>query len=351
MEEKILPDFDFVDEEIEITKQEPDLAEGDNSSDQNSIEDSEQVETTSTSTSEDNSTSSDDTDGEATGLYKFYKDKGFIQNEYEDFDGSYDKLAEILENENNYKLQQTQQAILQAIVNSPNPVTSKILSYVVNKGNDLKPEEFEQFLETAKSVSNDLTEESFNDEKVAEDYLINQLKAQGDDEETIEEIIDLYKDKGQLKKKALTAFKKDNEVKAKLLDKQVKSAEAEKQEQEKNLQEFQKTFVGSIQETGWNKQRQQAVYDELAQGKFKNKVETIYNYPKGLVQLLDFMTYFDESTGTFNLDNYKQAVASKDIKNTKDNLRDYFRGAGKLSGSDKNFGNKIEDLSNIEFAD
>jgi hypothetical protein len=360
MEDLVLPDFDFIDDEIkgdETTneKKEDILGKPSASEFQNQFSDEEPDDEPDFQEEDEEpkqtTKRSEPADGEASGLYQFYRDKGFIANEYEDFDGSYDQLAQILEHENATKLQQSQEAILQAIVNSPNPVTSKVLEYVVTKGNDLTPDEFRKIIDRAEAANVDLTEESFNDESVAEDYLTKQLMEQGDDEETIEEIIELYKDKGTLKKKALAAFKKDLSLKTKDLEKEVNKVKEERAQAERNIEEFQKGFVEAINETGWMDKRKQIVYNELAQGGFKNKIESIYNHPRGLVQLLDFMSYFNPEDGTFNLDNYKKSSVSDGVKETKENLMNYFRGTGNLSGSDKGFGTKVKSLNDIEFAD
>lgn len=349
MDDNILPDFDFTDEEITVeapaSEETSPVQEDDSPSSQNEDSDNSQPE------QEQSTESYEAPDGEATGLYQFYRDKGFISADYEDFDGSYDSLAEIIEYENNQKTQETQEAVVKAIVESPNPVTSKILEYVVTKGNNLQPEDLRRIIDQAEVINTELTEDSFDNEDVAEQYLMQHLSEQGDDEETIEDILELYRDKGTLKRKALTAFKKDNDGKLKSLTNEIETAKYEQEQERENLERFQDNFIQAIESTSWKNTRKQTIYNELAQGNFKDKIENIYNYPKGLVQLLDFMSYFNPESGLFELDNYKKASFSDGVKETKQNLMNYFRGNGNLSGSDRGFSTKIKSLNDIEFAD
>jgi len=355
MDDNILPDFDFTDEEI--TVEAPPSEDNFNSKESSTPDNSNDTLDNDVSTDVDNDDDFNQSDsysapeGEATGLYQFYRDKGFISADYEDFDGSYDSLAEILEEENNQKTQMTQESIIKAIVESPNPVTSKILEYVVTKGNNLQPEDLKRLIDQAEVINTELTEDSFDNEDVAEQYLMQHLSEQGDDEETIEDILELYRDKGTLKRKALVAFKKDNEGKLKSLNNEIETAKYEQEQERENLERFQDNFIQAIESTNWKNTRKQTIYNELAQGGFKDKIENIYNHPRGLVQLLDFMSYFNPENGVFELDNYKKASFSDGVKETKQNLMNYFRGNGNLSGSDRGFNTRIKSLNDIEFAD
>ncbi len=126
--------------------------------------------------SEDESSDNVDTDDNAVAAFNYYKDNNFLTIDHE-FDGTFDSLKEALD-------KQAQVSLVSAIQNFP-PFLQPIIEYATLK-DDVTPEEVANFLMQYQPPS--FTEQDLqNDNDLAENYLTNSLKAEGLDDEEIED--------------------------------------------------------------------------------------------------------------------------------------------------------------------
>lgn len=160
-------------------------------------------------------------------LLNSMKERGLIDFELEDGEELDEEMAEELLEES---YDSTIDSRIQEIFNDLPPVVKSLNNYVKNGG------DINDFLATlAKQQSTGISEDmDLNEESNQEAVVRQMLKADGEDDDTIESQIEYYKDSGKLKKFAEKKFEKWNASREEELK------ELEKQTQQKKIQEKEK---------------------------------------------------------------------------------------------------------------
>jgi len=177
--------------------------------------------------SEDELSDNVDTDDNAVAAFNYYKDNNFITIDHE-FDGTFDSLKEALD-------KQAQVSLIGAIQNFP-PFLQPIIEYATLK-DDITPEEVANFLMQYQPPS--FTEQDLqNDNDLAENYLTNSLKAEGLEDDEIEDRIDYLKDRNQLAKESIRQFKKDEQVRQQEMNSQLEYVRQQEQVEQLKQERF-----------------------------------------------------------------------------------------------------------------
>ena len=285
--------------------------------------------------SEDELSDNVDTDENAVAAFNYYKDNNFITIDHE-FDGTFDSLKEALD-------KQAQVSLVSAIQNFP-PFLQPIIEYATLK-DDVTPEEVANFLMQYQPPS--FTEQDLqNDNDLAENYLTNSLKAEGLDDEEIEDRIDYLKDRNQLAKESIRQFRKDEQVRQQEMNSQLEQVRQQEQIEQQQQEVFVQNFGQVLNSTNWRDDHKQVIAHEFTSGNFKTRMEHLFENPKALVKLVDFLANYDGED--INLDRYKKSAFSPSVKGVKDTVEKYWSSSSLANNKSLRGGNPKVDLSELE---
>jgi len=285
--------------------------------------------------SEDESSDNVDTDDNAVAAFNYYKDNNFLTIDHE-FDGTFDSLKEALD-------KQAQVSLVSAIQNFP-PFLQPIIEYATLK-DDVTPEEVANFLMQYQPPS--FTEQDLqNDNDLAENYLTNSLKAEGLDDEEIEDRIDYLKDRNQLAKESIRQFRKDEQVRQQEMNGQLEQVRQQEQVEQQQQEVFVQNFGQVLNNTNWRDDHKQVIAHEFTSGNFKTRMEHLFENPKALVKLVDFLANYDGED--INLDKYKKSAFSPSVKGVKDTVEKYWSSSSLANNKSARGGNPKVDLSELE---
>ena len=276
-----------------------------------------------------------DTDENAVAAFNYYKDNNFITIDHE-FDGTFDSLKEALD-------KQAQVSLVSAIQNFP-PFLQPIIEYATLK-DDVTPEEVANFLMQYQPPS--FTEQDLqSDNDLAENYLTNSLKAEGLDDEEIEDRIDYLKDRNQLAKESIRQFRKDEQVRQQEMNSQLEQIRQQEQIEQQQQEVFVQNFGQVLNSTNWRDDHKQVIAHEFTSGNFKTRMEHVFENPKALVKLVDFLANYDGED--INLDRYKKSAFSPSVKGVKDTVEKYWSSSSLANNKSSRGGNPKVDLSELE---
>ena len=285
--------------------------------------------------SEDESLDNVDSDENAVAAYNYYKDNNFITIDHE-FDGTFNSLKEALD-------KQAQVSLVSAIQNFP-PFLQPIIEYATLK-DDVTPEEVASFLMQYQPPS--FTEQDLqNDNDLAENYLTNSLKAEGLDDDEIEDRIDYLKDRNQLAKESIRQFRKDEQVRQQEMNSQLEQVRQQEELELQQQEAFIQNFGQVLNDTNWRNDHKQVIAHEFTSGNFKTRMEHIFENPKALVKLVDFLANYDGED--INLDKYKKSAFSPSVKGVKDTVEKYWSNSSLANNKSSRGGNPKVDLSELE---
>ena len=319
-------DFDFEEQEDEVIDDKPvndDIPEQEN---EDEIPDD---------SSEDEPSDIVDTDDNAVAAYNYYKDNNFITIDHE-FDGTFDSLKEALD-------KQAQVSLVSAIQNFPS-FLQPIIEYATLK-DDVTPEEVANFLMQYQPPS--FSEQDLqNDNDLAESYLVNALKAEGLEDDEIEDRIDYLKDRNQLTKESVRQFKKDEQVRQQEMNSQLEQIRQQEELEQQQQEVFVQNFGQVLNSTNWRNDHKQLIAHEFTSGNFKTRMEHVFENPKALVKLVDFLANYDGED--INLDSYKKSAFSPSVKGVKDTVEKYWSNSSLANNKSSKGGNPKVDLSELE---
>jgi hypothetical protein len=285
--------------------------------------------------SEDEPSDNVDTDDNAVAAFNYYKDNNFITIDHE-FDGTFDSLKEALD-------KQAQVSLVGAIQNFPS-FLQPIIEYATLK-DDITPEEVANFLMQYQPPS--FTEQDLqNDNDLAENYLTNSLKAEGLEDDEIEDRIDYLKDRNQLAKESIRQFRKDEQVREQEMNSQLEQVRQQEQVEQQQQEVFVQNFGQVLNDTNWRTDHKQVIAHEFTSGNFKTRMEHVFENPKALVKLVDFLANYDGED--INLDKYKKSAFSPSVKGVKDTVEKYWSSSSLANSKSSRGGNPKVDLSELE---
>jgi hypothetical protein len=285
--------------------------------------------------SEDELSDNVDTDDNAVAAFNYYKDNNFLTIDHE-FDGTFDSLKEALD-------KQAQVSLVGAIQNFPS-FLQPIIEYATLK-DDITPEEVANFLMQYQPPS--FTEQDLqNDNDLAENYLTNSLKAEGLDDDEIEDRIDYLKDRNQLAKESIRQFRKDEQVREQEMNSQLEYVRQQEQIEQQQQEVFVQNFGQVLNDTNWRTDHKQVIAHEFTSGNFKTRMEHVFENPKALVKLVDFLANYDGED--INLDKYKKSAFSPSVKGVKDTVEKYWSSSSLANNKSARGGNPKVDLSELE---
>jgi hypothetical protein len=193
-----------------------------------------------------------------------------------------------------------------------------LLELVQLKGQNFTEDELVEALSIIKPQAQD-----FNDEDVAEAYLRESMAKDGLDQDEIDEEIEELKYKDKLAKTAERTKKKDIQLGRTKLDEKVQQVRQSQEQEMREAQDFVNKFQQTLNELPWSNDLKTAIQQEFSTGTFKNKLETVFQSPKDLADLVAFIKHYEPSKG-FNLETYQKAAFSPTSKKIANRVKSYW---------------------------
>lgn len=266
-------------------------------------------------------------DPNVVAAFEYYRDNNFFSVSTDDFDGTPEGLQTLLTNQ----WQHSQQSL----INNAPEFAKPLIELVQLKGSNFTEDELVEALNIIKPPTLDL-----KDEAQAESYLRASYAKEGMTEEEIEEEIEELKYKDKLTKAAERAQKVEQKLnKTTLIDK-VEQAKVQQANEMKDAQEFVAKFQQTINELPWQAETKQAIQEEFQTGKFKQKLETIFQSPKDLADLVAFVQHY--GSNGFNLTAYQKAAFSPTVKKVRDTYKNYWGNTAITSNKKQSNGQEFD---------
>ena len=266
-------------------------------------------------------------DPNVVAAFEYYRDNNFFSVSTDDFDGTPEGLQTLLTNQ----WQHSQQSL----INNAPDFAKPLIELVQLKGSNFTEDELVEALNIIKPPTLDL-----KDEAQAESYLRTSYAKEGMTEEEIEEEIEELKYKDKLTKAAERALKVEQKLnKTSLVDK-VEQAKVQQANEMKDAQEFVAKFQQTINELPWQAETKQAIQEEFQTGKFKQKLETIFQSPKDLADLVAFVQHY--GSNGFNLTAYQKAAFSPTVKKVRDTYKNYWGNTAITSNKKQSNGQEFD---------
>lgn len=257
--------------------------------------------------------------------YEEIKDYLLVNEDYE-FKG--DNLNEAYEqDQKNRNL-----AIAQSLFNSLPPVLQKIVGTALKDPEGITAETYNKLLESGKEVFDDTYDEE--DEESVKNYIKKNLLQDGRDEDEVKDLIELWEDRGKLKKEAeLISSKRQKEREKR--EQELINADRENQKQREIQQkEFLNKIDSTLKSTKMIEKRQNVIksyiFDKVEgteDSPIVHTLKAIYKDPEALIQLADMLSYYDVDNKKWDMSKFEKQAVTQQIKKAKRTIEE------KLAGS------------------
>ena len=275
----------------------------------------------------------------AYGIYKTMVENGHWL-ESEEFKGSMEEVSDMFE--------QMPDMMFNSMVDAMPPVMKNLMTYGYQKGEALKESDLAEFFTKYNTVSSETVD--LDSTEGQRDYLKKVLISDGEDADTAEDLLDLWEDKGKLASKATAKHSAEKAAKEEAAQEEITRLASQKAQAKESRKAFVQNVQKNIVDTGWKPKAQRAVLDEIFEGRLNHKSKVISNHPKALVQLANYLRYFDEEKGEIDESAYKTQAFSASAKNVKSTIEKHFAGIPQSAARAVPKRNE-EDKQSFEFVD
>lgn len=249
-------------------------------------------------------------DEDAIATFKTLRDKGIIPVGEDVNVSSWEELDEYITD--------IPKMVMENIISSAPNEAQKVIQYAFTKGNDLTKEDLKDFINLYLEDSNTVEVDTAED---ARNVLAKAYKEQGMRQSVINATLDALEDEGEdilvdEAKKYSKSTKADDKIKE--VETQ-KAAEAEKQK------EYFNSFTTEVNQLELSTQRKKIIQEEMTKGITNEKLNSVIADPKAITQLVNFLSYYDDKTKSFNFKDFVNQTFSKKAEEMKSNIvKDHF---------------------------
>ena len=242
--------------------------------------------------------------------FEYYKDANFFTIDTQEFDGTEEGLQELFAKQ--------AEASKNSFLGNVPEFAKPLVELVQLKGQNFTEDELIEALNIIKPQAQD-----FSKEEQAEQYMRESLAKDGLDAEEIDEEIEELKYKDKLAKAAERAYKKDIQLGRTKLEEKVQTLKVQQEQELRDAQDFVNKFQSTLNELPWSTDLKKAIQEEFSTGTFKTKLESVFQSPKDLADLVAFIKHYEPAKG-FNLDTYQKAAFSPTSKKIANRVKSYW---------------------------
>lgn len=249
-------------------------------------------------------------DPNVVAAFEYYKDSNFFTVDTQEFDGTEEGLQNLFAKQ--------AEASKNSFLGNVPEFAKPLVELVQLKGNSFTEDELIEALNIIKPKAQD-----FSDEDYAEQYLRESMAKDGLDADEIDEEIEELRYKDKLSKTAERSYKKDIQLGRTKLDEKVQTLKVQQEQELRDAQTFVNQFQQTLNELPWSNDLKQAIQQEFSTGTFKNKLESVFQSPKDLADLVAFIKHYEPAKG-FNLETYQKAAFSPTSKKIANRVKSYW---------------------------
>lgn len=254
----------------------------------------------------------------AQSVYEQLLEKGYVDEDDEPFDGSF----EYIDN----KLSQLPQKLLASAIQELPTESQQLLKFVAAAGKELTREELKEYFQTYLAEADDI---KFDTQDDARKFLETELKSKGLRDSAIRAQLDELEDEELLIEEAEKLQKEKIKKTDTLLSNKQQSVSQKAEQQRIFISNLQK----EIEETKWAKSKQDKVRETIP--KANEILNKIVADPKAYVQFIDILTRFDGKQ--FNFEDLRKQGESRAASTLKSKIeKNGFSSAGTTSASSEN---------------
>lgn len=254
----------------------------------------------------------------AQSVYEQLLEKGYVDEDDEPFDGSF----EYIDN----KLSQLPQKLLASAIQELPTESQQLLKFVAAAGKELTREELREYFQTYLAEADDI---KFDTQDDARKFLETELKSKGLRDSAIRAQLDELEDEELLIEEAEKLRKEKIKKTDTLLSNKQQSISQKAEQQRIFISNLQK----EIEETKWAKSKQDKVRETIP--KANEILNKIVADPKAYVQFIDILTRFDGKQ--FNFEDLRKQGEARAASTLKSKIeKNGFSSAGTTSASSEN---------------
>ena len=201
--------------------------------------------------------------------------------------------------------------VANSIINASPEYGKNLVNYILSKQGDLSKDDLVNYFQEHLEIVS--LPDKFEDNETARNFLKEHYKNQFSRESQVNAMLDALEDDEALLEEA-------NKVKTQRAQAQINKADQERTRRSNEQKQFVQSLGQEFDALSWDQGRVTKVKEFIISDRGNDLLSKIVNSPNGLIHLYDFMTYFDEQSGKFNLDNFIQASATKEAKRLKDKI-------------------------------
>lgn len=249
--------------------------------------------------------------------YQYYVDQGIFEKADEGTEVTIDMIEENLSKAMEKKAEESLDAFI-----DPLPEFGKaLIQLALEKRNALTIDDIQSIIKEVDPVT--LSVDDMQDENKAVAYMVDKYKKDGIAEEDAEDMANVLKDKGTIAQTASKFLAKELEEKNKKFKNVAEQAKERRVKEKEKQVEFQKSFSQALEGTGWRKDQKEKIVDSFMSKEFSSKLSAaLYQDPNALIQLIDFMSYYDQEKKKFNMEAYKKEAFSPSVTKVVKNVRE-----------------------------
>jgi len=254
---------------------------------------------------------SENADPKAIAFFSELKERNYlIEREDKPFDGTWETIDSYIE--------ELPQAVLNSVVENLPDISKPVLQFIAEAGDNITKDELKTFF---KSYFEDLEEQPVSVETVdaAREYLESVYKSQGIKPNLINVMLDKLEDDDLILDEAKAEMEKQS-AKTRKVDELITNKSQENVQIKEQQVKFIQDVSTELKNFGWKPERVDKVQNVLKGQEFNNALKEIVSNPRALVQLADFITYYDKKNKTFDLDVFQKQFETKQTISLKEKL-------------------------------
>ena len=235
--------------------------------------------------------------------------------ELEDFDNTFESLEKAME--------QLPNIVADQLVKSSPTATQKLLEYAFALGDEATEEKLKDFFSTTQQGVPE--EDISQDADKLRDFMFSEYKAKMPDmdAEDIDSILDRLEDNGKLVKRGQKMLEAKESLKTQQADNKIEEAREAQRKAKVEREQFQQGFDDELKRLKWSKTKMAAIQEQYDAQVVNDKLATMYKDPKAYLQLLNFLTYFDNKEKNFNFDGFSSSIGTEKTRSSM--MKDRFR--------------------------
>lgn len=223
----------------------------------------------------------------------------------------------------------------------PTPL-QKIIGQALNDPESITKATYMKILEEGSEVFDNSYDED-NEESIR-NFLSKELAKEGRDEDEIEDLLDLWEDRGKLQREAARMDEKLNKRRDEENKKRIEQDKIEAARRKEGTQAFVSNVHNILQSSKMQAKRknliQSYIFDRLDGTDSTPLVYTIraiYENPEALVQLADMVSYYNVKNGTWDMSKFEKKAVTAQTEKAKKSIEEKLSGqnAFRAKGSSK----------------